>query len=188
MGKIVNSIKNLGEAANGQKPTGRRITDTLKSLGSDATGQSISGRNIADILNDIADKWADTLTVDVIHVPESEDLLGKHASDLQSDIGIGTNKITGTSKYVTGYTGFSSNVSEQSGNYLALKAVSIDGATITGELVGGYKGPVTLDSDGIIIFRVTSNTQSVRFVATKGNRSTTVTYSLSDLVLQPYTL
>lgn len=52
-------------------------------------------------------------------------------------------------KHVTGYTGFSSNTSEQEGNYLALKVdADSEDAVVTIELVGGTKGPVTLDDDG----------------------------------------
>lgn len=87
---------------------------------------------------------------------------------------------------MTGYTGFSSLPAEQSGHYLALHAASdIEGATLTAELVGGVHGPVTLDEDGIVIFRVTSNAQRVRFTASKDGYTTGVkTLELTGLTLE----
>lgn len=113
------------------------------------------------------------------------DLLGKSADDLQTSVAVGVDAITGTLKYVTGYTGFSGNVAEQSGNYLALKVTAIEGATITVELINGTVGhPVTLDEDGMIVIRISNkSTQSVQVVATKDNRSEIYNYSLTGLTL-----
>lgn len=119
-------------------------------------------------------------------VSTSVDLLGKHVNDLQSDIVVGDTGISGELKAVTGYTGFSGDVSEQSGHYLVLHCdvPSFGGETITVELVGGVHGPVNLDADGIIIFRVTSNTQSVKITASKTGWDPVVkTYSLTDVTL-----
>lgn len=98
---------------------------------------------------------------------------------------VGTDAITGTLNYVTGYTGYSGDAELQSGNYLALHAAAEEGATITVELVGGTSGPVTLDSDGISIGRITSTEQSVRFVASLNGMTQTKEYALSDLTLAP---
>lgn len=121
-------------------------------------------------------------------VSSSLDLFGKDVDDLQSNVEVGTNKITGTLKYVTGYTGFSGNVEEQSGNYLVLHAdISGDDAvTITVELVGGTSGPVTLDSDRVIVLRIRNkDTQSVRVTASKlGYKDAVQNFALTDLVLQ----
>ena len=127
-----------------------------------------------------------SLDVVVSAVEGSVDLLGKTASELQEDVAIANGAITGTLKYVTGYTGFSGDVSEQSGNYLAIKCEAI-ADSITVELVGGTLGhPVTLDSDGMIVLRITNTeTQSITVVATKGNVSETHTFSIADLVLTP---
>lgn len=84
---------------------------------------------------------------------------------------------------MTGYTGFSSNVDEQEGNYLVIHCEDEDADTITVELVGGVKGPVQLDEDGIIIIRVTSTSQSVRVVSTGDSGTKTKTYSLSGITL-----
>ena len=126
-----------------------------------------------------------TLTGDV-NIAADEDLLGKVVGDLQDNIVISGDTISGTLKYVTGYTGFSGNVEEQSGNYLALHFdTNIDVDSITVELLNGTVGhPVTLDSDGIIILRIADkDTQSVRVVATKGDEVTVKKYSLTGLTL-----
>ena len=114
---------------------------------------------------------------------DSSDLYGKAASELQDGIMIHDNFISGTLKYVTGYTGFSGDANEQSGNYLALKVAATDGSTTTVELVGGTVGhPVTLDSDMNIVIRVSNKyTQKVKVVTTKDGVSVSNTYSLSSL-------
>ena len=111
-------------------------------------------------------------------------LFGKDASDLQEDIVVGTDAITGTLKYVSDYTdAFSGD--EADGNFLALKCTAIEGATITVEVVGGLHGPSTLDSDGLVVCRIASTDQSIRVIATIGGVSQTKTYALTDLVLTP---
>lgn len=99
---------------------------------------------------------------------------------------VGDNSISGELKYVTGYTGFSGEASEQSGNYLALKFEAEDEAETTVELLGGKLGhPVTLDSDMNIVLRITDPMQQkIRVVTTKGASSTTKTYALNSLVLE----
>lgn len=83
-------------------------------------------------------------SVAVTASPESADatLFGKKVSDLQTNVAVGADSITGTLKNVTGYTEFSSKPAEQSGHYLALKFdVTPTDAVTTVELVGGTKGP-----------------------------------------------
>lgn len=87
---------------------------------------------------------------------------------------------------MTGFTNFSSTPAEQSGNYLALKFEHSGGATTTVEIVGGSKGPVTLDEDmnwvGLI---KNKSTQSIKVVSTKGDESIEKTYTLTGLTLEP---
>lgn len=89
-------------------------------------------------------------------------------------------------KHVTGYTGFSSNTSEQEGNYLALKVDSdSQDAVVTVELVGGTKGPVTLDDDmNIVLLIKNKDTQSIKVTVDNGENSTTKTYGLIGLTLE----
>lgn len=89
---------------------------------------------------------------------------------------------------MTGYTGFNSSVPlEQEGNYLALQFTppSWDGI-LTVELVGGSKGPVTLDEgDNFCVFRIASTSQKVKVSYTDGDNDFETTYNLSKLVLEP---
>lgn len=113
-------------------------------------------------------------------------LFGKTAADLQSNVVIEGDEIVGTLNYVTGYTGFSSVTSDQEGNYLALKVSTIpeNGVTVTVELTGGAKGPVTLDDDRNIVLRISNkDAQRVKVVATKGKQTLTKTYGLTGLAL-----
>lgn len=119
-------------------------------------------------------------------VQSSVDLFGKTVTDLQENVVVGRNDITGTLKYVTGYTGFSNKPEEQSGNYLVIRSEVPDAedATITVEVVGGTKGPVTLDSDGIMVARIANKQQKIRVVASlDGYEPYTRTFVLSGLTL-----
>ena len=102
---------------------------------------------------------------------------------MQSSIVVGDSAITGSLKYVEGYTGFDTNTENQKGNYLALKVEASAGSNVTVEVVGGDKGPVTLDSDMNIVLRIKNNAQSVKVIATKGEASVTKTYALTNLEL-----
>lgn len=87
---------------------------------------------------------------------------------------------------MTGFTNFSSTPAEQSGNYLALKFEHSGGATTTVEIVGGTKGPVTLDSDMNWVGLIKSNsTQSIKVVTAKDDESIEKTYALTGLTLEP---
>lgn len=113
-------------------------------------------------------------------------LFGKAVNELQSDVVISDDEVTGTLKYVDGCVDFSSNVSEQSGNYLALKieAEPAEAETVV-ELVGGTKGPVTLDDDmNIVLLIKNKDTQSIKVTTTHNGESVTKTYGLSGLTLE----
>lgn len=113
-------------------------------------------------------------------------LFGKTVNELQSDVVVSDDEVTDTLKYVDGYVDFSSNVSEQSGNYLALKieAEPAEAETVV-ELVGGTKGPVTLDDDmNIVLLIKNKDTQSIKVTTTHNEESVTKTYGLSGLTLE----
>ena len=106
---------------------------------------------------------------------------------MQSNINVSGDIITGTLKYVTGYTGFSGDPAEQKGNYLALHFSSEEeGAVITCQMFNGGNPDrvVTLDEDGILICRVPSNDCVIKVTATvEGEGSSIKTYSLAGLTL-----
>ena len=117
--------------------------------------------------------------------PET-DLLGKTAAELQENVLVNSDHITGTLKYVTGYTGFSGKAEEQEGNYLALKMTATEGATTTVLLTNGtVNRPVELDSDMNIVLRITNPAiQKVVVTTTKDGYEVSKTYSLSSLRLE----
>lgn len=85
-----------------------------------------------------------------------------------------------------GFTDFSSESTEQEGNYLALKFDYPEGATTTVEIVGGTKGPVALDEDKNWVGLIKSNsTQSIKVVTTKSDESVEKIYTLTGLTLDP---
>ena len=113
-------------------------------------------------------------------------LFGKAVNELQSDVVVADDEVTGTLKYVNGYVDFSSNTSEQSGNYLVLKieAEPAEAETVV-ELVGGTKGPVALDDDmNIVPLIKNKDTQSIKVTTTHNEESITKTYGLSGLTLE----
>lgn len=123
------------------------------------------------------------INITVSAIPGSTTVLGKLVSELQENIEIGDTAITGKLLYVDSYTGFSSNVAEQEGNYLALQfGCDVADAVITTQLVGGTSPEKTLDEDKQCVYRVTSPaTQAVRVTATKDKDVLTKTFALSGL-------
>ena len=120
-------------------------------------------------------------------IETSVDLLDKIVTDLQSEVTVSGDTISGTLLYVDGYTGFSGDETEQSGHYLAVKCTADEGDTITLELIGGRHGPVTLDEDGICIIRITDkDAQQLKYTATGTDGSTeTKIWKLTGLTLAP---
>ena len=128
-------------------------------------------------------------------VPEAatETVYGMTVSSLQSNIDVSASgsvgSISGTSKLVSDGSGWTSGTwgtGEDTGNYLALKAVGIpDGATATIELVGGEHGPVALlkSEDYMAVGRITSAVQKIKLVVALGEYADTKTYSLNKLTL-----
>jgi hypothetical protein len=159
-----------------------KLKDALKYLGAKVNGVEPKGYYITDIIRSIGDDYTPSLKLTVTAATNDDDLFDKTADELQEDIIIGETAIAGTLKYVSGYEAYSGD--EQNGHFIGLKAkANIDGATITAEVVGGVHGAVTLDSDGLVICRITSVEQSIRFVVTKGQDSKTYNFALTDLVL-----
>lgn len=113
----------------------------------------------------------------------NEDLFGKHASDLQTDVSFGDDEVTGTLKYVSDYTGFSGDAALQSGNYIAFHcSCNVEDAVITAKITNTS----TLNEDGIAVFRVgDKSTQTLTVVASKeGYDSVTKEFALSGLTVE----
>lgn len=122
-------------------------------------------------------------------VPSTTDLFGKVVTDLQSNVRVRGSNITGTLKYVDDYTGFDPSHPElQVGNYLVVRAsTDVEGTTIYAKLSGDFK---ELDSDGILVVRVTDETKNLPLVfkAVKDGYTTTVdNFNISRLTLNSAT-
>ena len=180
---IKSSLKNLVTELGGSS-TAKTLSGILGEIAV-ALGGSGAGKTVKDQIDNIvsAKNPLSALTVDTT-IASDEDLLGKVVSDLQEDIVIGTNTISGTLKYVTGYTGFSGEEELQSGNYLVIHASvpNVSDVTITATL--SY--PVTLDPDGLHVLRIKDkDTQKITVTASKeGHVSVSKTYSLKELVCE----
>ncbi|MDO4803369.1 MAG: hypothetical protein Q4A32_00945 [Lachnospiraceae bacterium] len=108
--------------------------------------------------------------------------------NLQSGITVDETEkvISGTLKYVTGYTGFSGDTELQSGNFLALKVTAPEGASrTTVTLLNGSGRVVDLDEDMNVVLRIADkDTQKVKFVSYVGAQQVSTTYSLTGLTCQ----
>lgn len=121
--------------------------------------------------------------------PSSEtSVLGKTVSELQQNVVISDTDISGTLHHVTDYTGFSSNPTDQQGNYLALKfEVDSPDTDVYVNLAGGTVGWVKLDEDLLHVLKIANkDSQTVQVYYQIGEeKSETKTYSLTGLTLEP---
>ena len=144
----------------------------------------------AEIIEIMKDEADPALTITVTPITGEDDLLGKKAADLQSNIVINDNtmNISGTLKHVTGYTGFSSKVDEQSGNYIALNVDPASGfpESMTVEVKNGTSGPSKLTSaDHQVVLKIKdAATQGIIIKATNKGAEVTKEYKLTGLTLQ----
>ena len=154
-----------------------------------ALGGQNTGKTIAEQVHNIAvaKGWTpnplDALTVD-FSIAADEDLFGKVVADLQENMAIDANAITGTSHYVTDYTGFSGKTDEQQGNYVALH-VSVPGMTIGQDGLTVKVNNSTLDADGLIVLILKNSSKPIKVVATKGDFSKTIELDRTGIVLEP---
>lgn len=155
-------------------------------LGKTVTTTDVKTSTIQDEWEQINDKAVTTnpgkigVTFDI-----SDDLLGKHASDLQKDIVVSANNILGTLKYVTDYTGFSSDTELQEGNYLAIKVADNIGADHYTIAFAGRED-ITMDSDLTHIQRFPTLIPYVTITGYDANEKVLdrVTFDTSQLVLE----
>lgn len=107
------------------------------------------------------------------------------AQNLQTGISVDDDgmKITGELPYVKEYTQWSTNPSDQKGNYLALK-IDSDGNSTKTKLEGG-KGALKAVTDGFCVYRVTdASKQKVVIESTnEAGGKTERKYDLSGLTL-----
>lgn len=157
----------------------KSLRDLSVALGGAGVATTVDGliEEIAVVKNPLA-----ALKLDV-NVAADEDLFGKVISDLQSGVTIREGVVYGTVKYVDDYTGFSGDKTLQSGYYIVVHASVPDqtGVTITVTKRGGE--PKALDSDGILVFRLTNPvTDTLTFTASKAGSTTfNRTYSLRGI-------
>ena len=109
------------------------------------------------------------------------DLYGKTVADLQSDVAVGDDAITGTLAYVSDYTGFSEDTDLQAGNFLALHFDVSPGASLAVTL---GEDSVDVDEDGIVVLRIADKDEQITATATRGDETVTVTYGLTGLDLE----
>jgi len=121
-----------------------------------------------------------TLSVSAL-TDTSVDLWGYDCDDLQTDIVVGDDSISGTLKYIEDYSAAGFN--PVNGNFIALKCeANVEDATITFTITN----PSVLDADGIIVGQIADkDTQTITVKAEKeGYVPVTKVYTLSDLVCQ----
>lgn len=110
---------------------------------------------------------------------------GKTVADFQTGILVRARDIAGNLKYVTKYTDYSNEPSEQSGNYLILKITADpESANIEAKMNTDvtYKTP---DSNNCIVFRITNkDSQSIQIRATNAQDESVMNYALNALVLE----
>lgn len=125
------------------------------------------------------------LKIDTEAVAPNVDLLGKTASELQTEIRIDSlDQIRGKLKYVTGYDGYEQGAE---GHFVALHFDTDEDTTTTVEVLNRdpATGPSTLDSDGICICRITNKQNKIRVITTKDGVTNTKIYSLKYITLEP---
>lgn len=161
--------------------TADALLDVFQEIDETITFKSDDEKIVSAVNNDQPTPPAPTLGID-FNISDSIDLLGKVASDLQENVAEADGDITGTLKYVTEYTGFSSDPAEQEGNYLALHVDYEGEEDVYVEVVNGYSGPTKLDEDKIIILRIADkDTQSIKVTA----GDLLATYDISGLIVEP---
>lgn len=118
------------------------------------------------------------------------ELFGKKVNTLQTRVRVSDNAISGTLKYVEGYTGFSGDPDLQSGNFIALKFSNIDERATSVKVgldpsAGSGLVEILNDPDKNGVFRISNkNNQNFKVVITDGTHTRTQTFDLATLTVQ----
>lgn len=168
------------------------IKDLIRAMSAKLEGNS-NGAAIADAVKNLTDvhSTADTLRglkLDV-EIAADENLLGKYVGDLQYNLRVDGDTISGTSFMTEDYTGFSGEPELQKGNFIAVHASvpDVDDVTIKVHVTNAtVLADVTLDADGILVFRITNpKKQKLTFTASKAGYSDfSRTYTLDSVICQ----
>ena len=122
------------------------------------------------------------LTLGTAPVSMDDSILGKPVRDLQYKMTVFENNVAGTLNYVTGFTAYSDDETEQSGNFLALKFTAASDATTTVKYGNG--SAEILDSSMSKVFRVTSPNDTITVTTTRSGESLTKVLNLKGLTLK----
>lgn len=149
-----------------------------------------NGETISEVIEEkeiiINDNPLAALAMD-FDISDSVDLFGKVASDLQSNMAVNSiGKVTGTSKYVTGYTGFSGNPEEQQGNYVAFH-ISVGNMVIGTDVTVEANG-VTMDPDGLYVMIIregTTHPKAIVKASANGHKTISKVFDFTDVVKEP---
>ena len=115
-------------------------------------------------------------------------VLGKPVSNLQKDVVVGDDTITGSLYRVTGYTGYSEDTEKQSGYYLALHVDTGDATDVETavEMIRGEASEAAvMDENGAAVMRYSSGgsaaiaASAVKVTATRGEETAAKTYTLN---------
>ncbi len=111
---------------------------------------------------------------------------GLSVDNLQENIQITENAITGKLKKITSYPQFSSIEEEQSGHYLALDVEVPEGAKVSTKVEGGTNSDyVDLTSDKFCVYRIKDTSQKIKIKTQKDGKEVEKTYDLTELNLDP---
>lgn len=114
--------------------------------------------------------------------------MGLTTSDLQADIEINGTTISGTSNYVTGYTGFSGDTDEQSGNYLALHVKGVNCDSMKAGLdpsQGTGMFTIPNNEDDVVLLLNPDVEQTFVIQLTRDGETTEIEYTLDILCENP---
>lgn len=190
---IYKELRKLAIKMDADVSNAHQIKDLIRAMAAKLDGNS-NGAAIADAVKNLTDvhSTADTLrglTLDVDSGNIGSEILGIPVATIQRGIRIDGDLIRGTSYMAVDFAGFSDDPELQNGNFIAVHASvpGVEDVTIKVHVTNAQIiSDVTLDPDGILVFRVTDpKKQKLTFTASKeGYSDFSRTYSLESLRCQ----